>query len=251
MSYINIFFSKPAKQQQLPHMQDLYKIFSLFGGNSLKKKNQIFLFFFLNMGVTQTNRSIFLFLFFLQKTFNVTDVRLVNHSHTHLQQLGFLPKIVPFGGKVKTFFIFSTQRANLLSTGVVANFSKLLVLLPKHNSTSVDKFLSTDSINAVEFQFLRKNRVFNKGRYSRCRQNYRLGVYLCMYLSVVSIFGMYFWFYKFSFNFTYLWWLFIGFVGSFFLPKIIKYRLYEPNTLITKFYDLFLWASRIVGSLFR
>jgi hypothetical protein len=73
---------------------------------------------------------------------------------------------------------------------------------------------------------------------------------MCMYLSVVSIFGLYYWFYKFSFNFTYLWWLFIAFVGSFFLPKIIKYRLYEPTTIVTKIFDFFKWFFLVLKSLF-
>ena len=111
--------------------------------------------------------------------------------------------------------------------------SQRLLVTPKYASTSVNKFLSTRG-SVFEFQFLRKNKVYNKGRYSRCRQNYRTGVYMCMYLSILCIFGLYYYFYKFSFNFTYLWWFFIAFFGSFFIPKIVKYRLYEPSTLLLK-----------------
>jgi hypothetical protein len=75
----------------------------------------------------------------------------------------------------------------------------------KSTTSSIYKNISLFDINNVELQFLRKNKVYNKGRYSRCRQNYRTGVYLCMYLSIVSIFGLYYWFFKFSFNFSYLW----------------------------------------------
>lgn len=123
----------------------------------------------------------------------------------------------------------------------LVHFNKSLLVVPKLSSSSINKYLNTNQLSNFEFQFLRKNKVYNKGRYSRCRQNYRTGVYMCMYLSVCSIFGLYYWFYSFSFNFTYLWWLFIVFVGSFFLPKIIKYRLYEPLTLINKFFDFFKW----------
>ena len=87
-------------------------------------------------------------------------------------------------------------------TSVTVN--KSLLLAPKLSSSSINKFFSIGGTNNFEFQYLRKNKVYNKGRYSRCRQNYRTGVYMCMYLSVVSIFGLYYWFYKFSFNFTYL-----------------------------------------------
>ena len=109
----------------------------------------------------------------------------------------------------------------------------------KFQNSSIVKYLLPHNVEKLETMFLRKNRIYNKGRYSRCRQNYRTGVYLCMYLSVISIFGLYYWFFKFSFQFTYLWWVFIVFVGSFFVPKIIKYRLYEPSTLATKFLDFF------------
>jgi hypothetical protein len=128
--------------------------------------------------------------------------------------------------------------------------NKPLLVAPKLSSSSIYKFINVVDSNNMEFQFLRKNKVYNKGRYSRCRQNYRTGVYMCMYLSVVSIFGLYYWFYKFSFNFTYLWWLFICFIGSFFLPKIIKYRLYEPITLFNKFFDFFKWLFLVIKSIF-
>ncbi len=130
------------------------------------------------------------------------------------------------------------------------SFDKSLLSSPKYSSSTVHKYLSTSDLNNFEFQFLRKNKVYNKGRYSRTRQNYRTGVYLCMYLSVMSLFGLYYWFYKFSFNFTYLWWFFIAFVASFFVPKIVKYRLYEPSTLVSKVYEFFKWFNLLVKSLF-
>ena len=127
---------------------------------------------------------------------------------------------------------------------------KTLLLSPKLQSSSVCKFFHQNQLYSLEFQFLRKNKVYNKGRYSRCRQNYRTGVYMCMYLSIISIFGLYYWFYRFSFNFTYLWWLFIISVGSFFLPKIIKYRLYEPITFLNKVVGFFKWFFLVCKSFF-
>lgn len=102
-----------------------------------------------------------------------------------------------------SFYVVRSKSEVFLKTYIQVN--KPLLLTPKYSSSSINKYLSLDSLQNFEFQFLRKNKVFNKGRYSRCRQNYRTGVYMCMYLSVVSIFGLYYWFYKFSFNFTYLW----------------------------------------------
>lgn len=122
--------------------------------------------------------------------------------------------------------------------------------IPKLTSSSVIKYVGIDQTDAFEFQFLRKNKVYNKGRYSRCRQNYRTGVYMCMYLSIVSIFGLYYWFFKFSFNFTYLWWLFITFIGSIFLPKMVKFRLYEPLTVLNMVFDFFKWFLVVSKSIF-
>lgn len=138
---------------------------------------------------------------------------------------------------------------NQKKNGNITVLSSILLKTPKNSTSSIYKNISLFDFNAAEFQFLRKNKVYNKGRYSRCRQNYRTGVYLCMYLSIVSIFGLYYWFFKFSFNFSYLWWFFIGFVGSFLLPKIIKYRLYEPTTTINTFYAFFNWLSVLIKSL--
>lgn len=154
-------------------------------------------------------------------------------------------------GFLTLFESFYIVRSHANTLRVLVQVNKPLLLTPKYASSSINKYLSLSSLQGFEFQFLRKNKVYNKGRYSRCRQNYRTGVYMCMYLSVVSIFGLYYWFYKFSFNFTYLWWIFISFVGSFFLPKIIKYRLYEPTTLFSKFLGFFKWFSLLVKSILR
>lgn len=150
---------------------------------------------------------------------------------------------------VDSFYVVRAKSEKFLK--VLVKVNKSLLISPKYSSSSINKYISLNSLKDFEFQFLRKNKVYNKGRYSRCRQNYRTGVYMCMYLSVVSIFGLYYWFYKFSFNFTYLWWFFISFVASFFLPKIIKYRLYEPTTLLLKFFDFFKWITLLVRSFFK
>ncbi len=149
---------------------------------------------------------------------------------------------------VNTFYFVVSNFSSLKQTIIQTN--KPLISSPKFSSTSIVKYLKVDQSNDFEFQFLRKNKVYNKGRYSRCRQNYRTGVYMCMYLSVCSIFGLYYWFYKFTFNFSYLWWFFIAFIGSFFLPKIIKYRLYEPTTLFNKFFDFSRWVGSVIRSIF-
>lgn len=62
-----------------------------------------------------------------------------------------------------------------------------------------------NSATNLECYFLRKSKSFNKGRYSRNRQVYRTGVYMCFYVNVVALYLLWFYFYKFKFKFTYLW----------------------------------------------
>jgi hypothetical protein len=176
-----------------------------------------------------------------EKNFNEYFLLLWEKKFSTYTNLGFLKTL-------NNFYISGVSNNLFALTSVQTN--KPLLSAPKFSSTSINKFLSVDQLNNFEFQFLRKNKVYNKGRYSRCRQNYRTGVYMCMYLSVCSIFGLYYWFYKFTFNFSYLWWFFIAFFASFLFPKIVKYRLYEPTTLLNKFFDFFKWLFALVRSLF-
>jgi len=145
-------------------------------------------------------------------------------------------------------FHYYLNTEHLLKNIVLTN--KFLIT-PKFSSSSINKYIHLNNLSEYQFFYLRKNKVYNKGRYSRNRQNYRTGVYMCLYLSVISIFGLYYSFYKFIFKFTYLWWFFIAFVGSFILPKAIKYRFYEPTTLIKKFFDLYFWHVGLLRSLFN
>lgn len=52
--------------------------------------------------------------------------------------------------------------------------------------------------------YIVKNKQFNKGRYSRNRQLYRTGVYWCIWLNILALYGLFYLFYGFIFNFTYL-----------------------------------------------
>lgn len=58
--------------------------------------------------------------------------------------------------------------------------------------------------------FIRKQKSFNKGRYSRNRQIYRTGTYWCFYVNIVAVLGLNFLFYKFTINFLQYWWFFFG-----------------------------------------
>lgn len=98
-------------------------------------------------------------------------------------------------------FYYYASRKHYKKNNVVTNS---FLTTPKFSSSSINKYINLNDIAQYQFQYLRKNKVYNKGRYSRNRQNYRTGVYMCLYLSVISIFGLYYSFYKFAFKFTYL-----------------------------------------------
>ena len=47
----------------------------------------------------------------------------------------------------------------------------------RFKETSLNKFINLNNISNFSIMYLRKNKVFNKSRYSRNRQLYRTGVY--------------------------------------------------------------------------
>ena len=92
---------------------------------------------------------------------------------------------------------------------------------------------------------LRKNKIFNKGRYSRNRQLYRTGVYWSIWLNIILVFGLYYLFYRFTFNFGYFWLPLGIFIISIFFSRLVKYRLYLLKSLINEFF----FFSRFVSYL--
>jgi hypothetical protein len=47
----------------------------------------------------------------------------------------------------------------------------------EYTNTNISKYLKLSDLNSFDVLFLRKSKIFNKGRYSRNRQFYRTGVY--------------------------------------------------------------------------
>jgi hypothetical protein len=50
----------------------------------------------------------------------------------------------------------------------------------RFTDTSTNKNIDLSNLTDYKLQFLRKNKIFNKSRYSRNRQLYRTGVYWCL-----------------------------------------------------------------------
>ncbi len=109
-----------------------------------------------------------------------------------------------------------------------------------HKPSSIVRLFSENSINLL---FLRKNKIFNKGRYSRNRQLYRTGVYWCIWLSVFLGYCLYFSFYRFTFNFGYQWWLVFSFLFLFINQKMFKYNFYNLKIISLELKKFFNWLS--------
>jgi len=84
--------------------------------------------------------------------------------------------------------------------------------------------------------YLRKQKFFNKGRYSRNRQMYRTGVYWCIYINIVAVFGLNYCFYKFTVNFLLYWWFFFLLLMCFIYPYFNKYSFYTYYKCFVAFF---------------
>ena len=83
------------------------------------------------------------------------------------------------------FYFFNNS--NLILKNILLSFKKTIVksfnnfsnstYLIRYSPTNVAKYLHNNYLASLNVLFLRKNKVFNKGRYSRNRQFYRTGVY--------------------------------------------------------------------------
>lgn len=109
----------------------------------------------------------------------------------------------------------------------------------RFSDSSVSKYISFKTLDKYKIYYIRKNRIFNKGRYSRNRQLYRTGVYWCLWLNVIVVYGLYFFFYRFTFNFGYLWLGLAVLAFSFIFSRVCQSRFYNPTVLVSEF-QLFL-----------
>lgn len=97
----------------------------------------------------------------------------------------------------------------------------------RYSESSVSKHIELNNLKLFNFFYIRKNRIFNKGRYSRNRQLYRTGVYWCLWLNVILVYGLYFMFYRFSFNFGYMWWGVLILTYSTIFSRVVKYNFFN------------------------
>lgn len=86
----------------------------------------------------------------------------------------------------------------------------------------ITKNINFSFINYYYIYYIRKVKLFSKGRYSRNRQYYRTGVYWCLWLNIMLMLGFYFFFYRFTYKLTYVWWLFYLFISLFVVVRFIS-----------------------------
>lgn len=222
----------------------LYFLYYLSKKNNLIKSGDFTFFFcmvfFLNKSFSLKTFKSYNLLDFFSKSQNLS-VYVNNNLKKNLNNKKNLFNIklnkVENNYKVVNVLQFLNKTANIIKSSIV-----------KFSSTSIVKYINNNTDYSV--YFLRKNKSFNKGRYSRNRQNYRTGVYWCLYINVIALFGLYYAFYRFTFNFGYLWWLFYCLPASFIVPSAIRHRLYNPRVLYNSICEYFNFLYSITNVIF-
>lgn len=120
----------------------------------------------------------------------------------------------------------------------------------KYSVTDFFKYLNNFSLAKINILFLRKNKVFNKGRYSRNRQYYRTGVYWCLYVNIIAVIGIYFWFYRFNINFGYLWWILYFFFFSIFFSRSYSLNVFGVKNTFFQIFNSYVWFFSILYNTF-
>ena len=69
----------------------------------------------------------------------------------------------------------------------------------------------------------------NKGKLPRNKQNYRTGVFLCIWLTVITVLGLYFYFYFLLIKYSYLFFILIIFIFYFFYKFFIFKKKIQKN----------------------
>jgi hypothetical protein len=156
-----------------------------------------------------------------------------------------------FDKKFKGIIYFKLGLNTFFKIKINKEFNSLLkYYIIKFSESSVTKHINNKSLKTFSFQYLRKNRIFNKGRYSRNRQLYRTGVYWCLWLNIIMVYGLYFIFYRFTFNFGYFWWGILVLAYSTIFSRIVKYNFYNLNYLSKEFINLIKWYGSLFNNFF-
>lgn len=228
--------------------------------HDLNQKSSNYNFFIIRYLYKNNFSNFLLFFFFLLKKINnfsfksFSNLQLSNHTSNYKQ--------------IKTLNFFYYNNLKNLNYGLLQfnRYFKFVQLknffrnynfdflsknyFVKFSVTDFFKYLNNYSLSKINILFLRKNKVFNKGRYSRNRQYYRTGVYWCLYVNIIAVIGIYFWFYRFNMNFGYLWWILYFFLFSLFFSRSYSLNLISISNVFKQIVKSFIWFLSIFVNLF-
>ncbi len=173
---------------------------------------------------------------------------------SHFPQLKkFWDKKIKFQFSHKLFNTYKmlTDISNYYPVKVNSVFKEFMKLYwpTRFNPNNFYKFHDLLSNDNYIIMFLRKNKIFNKSRYSRNRQLYRTGVYLCLYINVIFVYFYIFSFYRFAFVFSYLWFGIGLFIITMTLGRAMKYRFYNPVMFLSEFDHFKTWLGHLLVEL--
>ena len=97
--------------------------------------------------------------------------------------------------------------------------------------------------------FLRKSKLFNKGRYSRTRQIVRGAFFFSLMLNIAVIYGALFLYYLYTINFGNFWWLLWTLTSCFVIPSFLRQQPKKlPKLNINAFlkFNLFFLNLKII-----
>lgn len=92
-------------------------------------------------------------------------------------------------------------------------------------------FNKTNNINYL----LRKTKSFNKSRYSRNRQYYRTGVFLCLWANIILVLGAYYVTFRLTFRFGYIVLLMLGLFNLVLFSYFSRNLTYGFSRLVINF----------------
>lgn len=196
-----------------------------------------------------------------KNSFFLNDIVILNNFFKRNNSKNFFYYLIFLNKKIKTnFFWFNSFSLNSLSWKTLKNLNSNNKVAESKSSKEespyqinfqsslIEKNINTKKKNFSDFFFLRKTKIFNKGRYSRNRQIYRTGVYLCLYINILAIYAIYFLFYRFTFNFGFIWlFIFLG-SSSFFFSRFFKYNFINNFFFNLNFF--FNWLSALIYSIY-
>ena len=186
---------------------------------------------------------------------NSNDYENVKFDNVNTSFLNSLNSVSNFNKNLNIFFgdlVFNFKLLNRRLLNLNKNLSKSLKINFSESSTNKHISLENNLLKRsnYSFFFLRKIKIFNKGRYSRNRQTYRTGFYWCLWINIFVIYGLHYTFYRFTFTFGYLWIFLIIFFGSFIFGRMLKYNFHNYNYVFTEFNNFFNWIGFISNNFY-